>query len=152
MMLPRMSQAEVTGFVPCGADVLRMATQGGALALGLGDQLGRIAAGQFADLAVIDLDDAPAIAMVRTRDVLVQHGGPARVRATMVGGRWAYRDGRIVAFDELAVVDAFRARAGNLAARAADDRAIAAAAVTLLAPQLTELHRRGVTPPVRDRP
>jgi len=140
MMLPRVHQDPVAGFKPSSVEVLRMATQGGARALGLGDQLGRIAPGQLADLAVIDLSDAAAIAMAPTRDVLVQHGGPARVRATMVGGRWAWRDGRILAFDESAVLAAFRDSAADLAHRAADECRIARAAACVFTPQLRALY------------
>jgi hypothetical protein len=70
----------------------------------------------------------------------VRHGGPARVRATMVGGRWAWRDGRIEAFDEQAVLAAFAGRAAELEERAAAERRIARDAAAVFTPQLRALY------------
>jgi 5-methylthioadenosine/S-adenosylhomocysteine deaminase len=101
----------------------RIATEGGAAALGLGGALGRLAPGRLADIAIVALDDAASLAIAPSVDTLVRHGGPARVRATMVGGSWAWRDGRIQTFDETAVLTAFRDRAAELAERAAGSAA-----------------------------
>ena len=77
-------------------------------------------------------------------DVLVRHASPSRVMATMVDGAWAYRDGRIEAFDEAAVLRAIVAHATELRDRAAAERAIAAEAARVLAPQLRRLHDAGI--------
>lgn len=80
------------------ADLFRAATLGGARALGR-DDLGRIAPGCPADLAVFDLSDphmAPAIDPVTT----LVAGGTGRVtRATFVDGRLSMRDGQVAGLD-----------------------------------------------------
>lgn len=80
------------------ADLFRAATLGGAKALGR-DDLGRIAPGCPADLAVFDLSDihmAPAIDPITT----LVAGGRGRVtRATFVDGRLSMRDGQVAGLD-----------------------------------------------------
>lgn len=58
----------------------------------------------------------------------------------MVGGAWAWRDGRITAFDETAVLAAFRDRAAELGERAAIERRIAGEAAAAFVPQLRALY------------
>jgi hypothetical protein len=58
----------------------------------------------------------------------------------MVDGVWAYRDGRVQAFDEAAVRREIAAQAAELRDRAAAERTIAAAAARIFAPQLRRLH------------
>ncbi len=131
LMLPRVASTDWRRW-PTPRDALRMATEGGAAALGLAGRTGRIAPGFAADLTLV----APACAIVPSVEALVQHGGPHAVRATMVAGRWAYRDGRVLAFDEMAVEAAFHDRAGEIAERAAPALAAARVARDVLGPQL----------------
>lgn len=71
-----------------------LATQGSALALGLGGQIGNLAVGMEADLAVIDLASTPAIAQraARATDVweslfpTIMMGDDRAIRATWVNG------------------------------------------------------------------
>jgi len=88
------------------AEMWDAATRGGARALGRAD-LGRIAPGCPADLAVLDLACprmAPTIDPVTT---LVAGGSGHVVRATFVDGRLAMRDGQVAGLDMAAA----RARA-----------------------------------------
>ena len=56
------------------------------------------------------LDTVPELAGIRneviaeTLATMVQHAGPEHVDAVMVDGRWLLRDGRILAFDDAAVL------------------------------------------------
>lgn len=72
-----------------------LATQGSAISLGLGGQIGNLAVGMEADLAVIDLSSTPAIAQraARARDFwealfpTIMMGDDRAIRATWVDGR-----------------------------------------------------------------
>ena len=125
MMLPRLGDGDWRGWLK-PSEVLRMATEGGAAALGLAGRTGRIAPGWQADLAIVDVGGSAAVAAVPSVATLVQHGGPQHVRATMVGGSWAYRDGRILAFDEAAAIARFRDRIGVVMEAARRDVALVA--------------------------
>lgn len=78
-------------------DVLRLATMGGAAALGIAHEAGSIEQGKKADIVLLDLErywnapqtlDADAIA-----GNIVHTGSPENVAAVMVDGVWLYRDG-----------------------------------------------------------
>ena len=94
-----------------------MATSGGAGAIGQARAVGRLEPGQRADLVLIDPRTAALAGSPVTVPHLVQHGGAAAVAAVMIDGTWVLRDGRILAFDESAVID--RAAAIACEARAA---------------------------------
>jgi cytosine/adenosine deaminase-related metal-dependent hydrolase len=103
MTLPRVSGLEHAAW-PKAGDVLAMATRHGAAALGRSADLGRIAAGQLADLVLLRADAASTISMTADETALVQHGSPDAVDSVMADGRWLMRDRRIVAFDEAAAI------------------------------------------------
>lgn len=92
-------------------EVVRMATEHGARALGEGD-LGRLAPGCLADLAVYDLTRPPFLS---SRHVLRQmvFQGTARPDRVMVDGRWVVEGSRVTAVDE----DLLWARAREALAR-----------------------------------
>lgn len=141
-MLARRDQAtppDAAPFAPGARAALLMATEGGAAVLGERGEAGRLAPGYRADLALVRLDAAAMAAMRVSVEALVQYGAASRVVATMVDGVWAYRDGRILAFDEARVLADFAARAEALHARAAAEHGIASAAARALAPQLRAL-------------
>lgn len=121
---------------PGAREVLAMAGAGGAAALGLSGETGQLATGRLADLVLLRLGDAATAGALHAAETVVRHASPAHVEASMVGGTWAYRDGRILAFDEAAVLRDFAARAGDLVARAAAGRDDARMAAALLAPGL----------------
>ncbi|MBM3940217.1 MAG: amidohydrolase family protein [SAR202 cluster bacterium] len=104
--------AKSVGTYPGVADALRMATIGGAEALGLEDRIGSLTPGKLADVIVVDpsgVNFAPRGDLVSQ---LVFCGQPANVRDVIVGGRVLKRCGRLagVAVKE-AVRDAERAAA-----------------------------------------
>jgi len=112
-----------------GADrVLEMATAGGARALGLAGELGHIERGRRADLVLLDARTAALAGAPMTVPHLVQHASAEAVTAVMVNGAWVLRDGRILAFDERAVIERVVAVTSELLARARADVELAEAA------------------------
>ena len=99
------------------AEIVRMATLGGAEALGMADEIGSLAPGKAADLIRIDTSDPRWQPIYDIRAALVFSALPCDVRATMVAGSWLMRD-RVVATveapralaDARRVADTFRAR------------------------------------------
>jgi 8-oxoguanine deaminase len=92
-------------------DALRWATEGSAACIGRPD-LGRIAVGMQADLALFDLEDlrfAGALDPVAAVVVCGAH----RADRVMVGGRWVVEDGAIPGLDMTALI-----RRHNAAAKA----------------------------------
>jgi 5-methylthioadenosine/S-adenosylhomocysteine deaminase len=133
-MLPRLDAR--AGRFPGAVEALAMAGIGGAAALGLARETGRIASGRLADIVLLRLGDAATASALPSAETVLRHGSPAHVEATMVGGAWAFRDGRVLAFDEAAALRDFAAHAQDLVARAAAGRRAARTAATLLAPAL----------------
>jgi cytosine/adenosine deaminase-related metal-dependent hydrolase len=72
---------------------LRMATLGGAAAIGLGDRIGSLTEGKRADLVVLDLAGSPYLPWDDPVTAAVYGGTPERVLLTMVDGRIRYRRG-----------------------------------------------------------
>lgn len=128
MMLPRRAGGDFATW-PTAPTMLRAATEGGAAALGVGGQLGRIDVGQFADLVLVRAAAAATLAAEPSLDVLVQHGGPEHVDSVMVGGAWVMRAGRILAFDEAAAIAEARDQVAALRQRVAEQLPILRAAM-----------------------
>jgi 5-methylthioadenosine/S-adenosylhomocysteine deaminase len=120
MMLPRGPETDFSQW-PDAMQMLSAATEGGAAALGLKGQVGSITVGQFADLVLVRSGDAGTVAGESSLDTLVQHAGPEHVDAVMVDGNWLLRGGRILAFDEAAVLRAAGAAAATLHQRVVAD-------------------------------
>jgi 5-methylthioadenosine/S-adenosylhomocysteine deaminase len=119
LMLPRAQAGDFAAW-PDAARLFAAATQGGAAALGLHGQLGRIAPGQLADLVLVRANGAATLAATPSLATLVQHAGPEHVDAVMVDGRWVMRDNRVLAFDEAAVLHDAHAYLNPLRERVAD--------------------------------
>jgi 5-methylthioadenosine/S-adenosylhomocysteine deaminase len=88
-----------------GSDVasraLRMATLGGATALGMNGHVGSIEVGKFADLVCIDLATlASQAAARRTADAIVFGATRDQVTDVWTSGRAAVSDGHLLTFDE----------------------------------------------------
>lgn len=85
------------------AQALWTATRGGAEALGLDDELGSLRPGLRADLALLALDDpflgAPSLEPNALAARIVYAATDRHVRAVLCGGRFAVRDGELLAFD-----------------------------------------------------
>jgi 5-methylthioadenosine/S-adenosylhomocysteine deaminase len=80
--------------------VFRMATHGGAQAVGLGDRLGLVREGYLADLVVIDLR-APHLTPVHDPlAALVYSARGSDVRTVIVGGQVVVRDRSVTTVDE----------------------------------------------------
>ena len=93
-------------------DILWIATRGGAEALGR-DDIGVIAPGKAADIAVFDLDRVDRVGHHDPLAALLYCGASHYTKATLVDGRLVVRDGELVTVDEPELV----ARAKDWAAR-----------------------------------
>jgi 5-methylthioadenosine/S-adenosylhomocysteine deaminase len=90
--------------------VLRMATAGGAKALGLSSVCGTIETGKRADLVLIDLDTVHSQPLNEVFSQIVHCAKASDVRTVMVDGKFLMRDRQLVAHDERKVLaDARRA-------------------------------------------
>jgi cytosine/adenosine deaminase-related metal-dependent hydrolase len=92
--------------------VWRLATEGGAQALGL-DKVGRLAEGWQADLQLIDSTLPTPVEPWNLYDQLLLYRSGRDVSSVMVGGQWRVRDGELLGVDEAAL----RARAHTAARR-----------------------------------
>lgn len=86
------------------AEVFRMATAGGASAIGLGDRLGRLAPGFLADVVLIDARRPHLTPMHDPLAALVYGARSSDVDTVLVGGRMVVRHGRVQTLDEQQVV------------------------------------------------
>ena len=90
------------GPAPSPAQVLEMATTGGARLMRKEDTLGAIAPGRAADLVLIDLDrvEWPWVAPeADPRELLLMRAGAEDVDTVIIGGEVVLRDGRPTRFD-----------------------------------------------------
>ncbi len=94
-------------------EVFRLATRGGARALGLGDRIGSIERGKLADLVLLDASDPEATPLHDVYSQLVYALKGGSVRSVVVGGRVVVRNRRVTTVDEAEVL----ARARSIAAR-----------------------------------
>lgn len=113
--LQRVRSLEVSVF-PKVHDVLRVATLGGAEAIGMADKVGSLTPGKLADVIVIDpatLNFAPRFDWVNQ---IVFNGRPENVHAVFVNGRPLKLDGRLVDVDPDRIVREAEAAATRLRA------------------------------------
>ena len=75
------------------ADALALATRGSAQALGLEDEIGCLAPGKSADLAVVSLAGSPYLPWEEPAAAVVFGGSPDRVKTTIVEGKVRYERG-----------------------------------------------------------
>ncbi len=94
-------------------EVFRLATLGGARALGLADRVGSIEKGKLADLVLLDASSPEATPLHDVYSQLVYALKGASVRTVLVAGRVVVRDRRVTTVDEAEVL----ARARAIAAR-----------------------------------
>jgi 5-methylthioadenosine/S-adenosylhomocysteine deaminase len=100
-LLPKVAARDPSIFT--AADALRVATSGGAAALGR-DDFGSLEVGKRADLFVFDPRHAKSMPVHDPVSTLVYSSGQVNVRTTVVGGRAVLDDGRIVGVDEAAIL------------------------------------------------
>jgi 5-methylthioadenosine/S-adenosylhomocysteine deaminase len=109
-MFTEMRSAALLQKVSLGAEalpaarVLRMATQGGAHALGLGDEIGSVEAGKRADLTLIDLERLHTTPRPEVVSTIVYAAEAADVRTVLIDGRIVLRDGALMTLDEREVL------------------------------------------------
>ncbi|MEO3427442.1 amidohydrolase family protein [Pelagibius sp. CAU 1746] len=82
----------------------RAGTVGGAAAIGLGDRLGRVAAGYRADLAVYNLSSIPFAPLNNPLHQLVFAADSAALKHVYVGGEPVLYDGKLTKVDEAALI------------------------------------------------
>ena len=81
--------------------ILKIATLGGAEALGLDDKIGSLEAGKQADLVVISLNSLPQMPVFDPSAALVFASTARDIVLTMVAGRVIFQNGRIALTDEI---------------------------------------------------
>lgn len=95
---------------------LRMATQGGADAIGLGRTIGSLTPGKRADLIQVSLASARLAPLYDVVSHLVYVVGPQDVVTTIVEGKVLMRDARVLTLDEGVVRAAAQAHADRIRA------------------------------------
>jgi 5-methylthioadenosine/S-adenosylhomocysteine deaminase len=98
-------------------DALRIATSGGAAALGR-DDFGTLEVGRRADLFVFDPWQAKSTPVHDPVSTLVYSSGEANVRTTVVGGRVVLDEGQVTSVNERALLEEAQMLAEQLAQRA----------------------------------
>lgn len=106
-LLQRSVRCEATLMSP--EDLLRLATLGGARALGLGDRIGSLQPGKRADLVAVSVNRPNSMPTWDPVATLFHSASAADVILTVVGGRVLYRDGEFTTIDWAALVDAAQA-------------------------------------------
>lgn len=99
---------------PGPVDILEAATLGGAAALGLGNELGRVAPGQLADLALYDLKTSAFLPLRDPYLHLIYCETGTSVKTVIVNGRIVVEDGRICRVDEEEVRKEIRERCATV--------------------------------------
>jgi 5-methylthioadenosine/S-adenosylhomocysteine deaminase len=92
-------------------DVFRVATLGGARALGLDGQIGELRAGLQADFAAVSLERPHQIPSYDVAGTLIFASSGRDTVSTVVAGKEIYREGRVTTVDE----DRLRARMSEIA-------------------------------------
>lgn len=95
--------------------VLRMATIGGARALGLEKEIGSIEAGKRADLSLINLERVHTMPHPDSISTIVYAAEASDVELVMINGEVVMRDGQLTSLDEETVVKEAAAQSESLA-------------------------------------
>jgi 5-methylthioadenosine/S-adenosylhomocysteine deaminase len=82
-------------------DALRLATAGGAQALGWQDRIGVLAPGFAADFAIVGLNGAHQLPRYDPVSTLIFSSSGRDVLLTVVAGKEVYRDGKVTTVDEV---------------------------------------------------
>lgn len=98
--------------------VLRMATVGGALALGLEDEIGTLEVGKRADITILDLGRLHTTPRPDVVSAIVYAAEARDVRTVLIEGRAVLLDGELQTLDERAVITDADRQQGLLRQRA----------------------------------
>jgi 5-methylthioadenosine/S-adenosylhomocysteine deaminase len=109
------------------ATVLRMATIGGATAIGLGDSIGSLEAGKRADLIQVGFDDVHHVPTYDVLSHLVYVTDEQDVSAVIVDGKLLMNRGRFLTIDTGRVASEARALAARIESALAERNATAPA-------------------------
>lgn len=96
--LQKLNALDATALLP--EDVLQMVYRGGALAMGLRDEIGRLAPGALADMVIINLRRAHISPVYSPQSALVYNANGNDVDTVIVGGEVLVRDGHAVNINE----------------------------------------------------
>jgi 5-methylthioadenosine/S-adenosylhomocysteine deaminase len=99
-------------------DALRLATSGGARALGLEDDLGALEPGRLADLFLFDPWRLKTVPVHEPLSALVWASSQSNIEVVVVGGQVVVEDGRSTRIDEADLMREVSERAFTLAQRA----------------------------------
>lgn len=105
-----------------GRTALRMATIGGAKALGWDDEIGSLEAGKQADFVLFDLHHHEWTPYRDPLQALIWSASPASIAQTWVAGRMLFADGRVSTLDEPSLRAEARERARAIVHRAGLDQ------------------------------
>jgi len=119
---------------------LRMATAGGARAMGMTDEVGAIAPGRRADLILLDLGTLGFVPLNDPIRQVVYCETGASVRTVLVNGRVVVDEGKLTTID----LDTVRAEATEHARKAVVDNRAVRELYARLRPHFEEMHRRAV--------
>jgi cytosine/adenosine deaminase-related metal-dependent hydrolase len=119
-------------------EAIRMATEGGSCALGLGAQVGRIEPGMKADLVILDLDDPAFLPFNSAARQLVYSEVGRSIETVIIDGRIVMHERRIQTIDE----EALRREINELGARFREEFADVTERNADALSCLTEAHRR----------
>lgn len=108
-----MARSETNEAALSATEIIRIATAGGARALGLEGQVGELKPGQQADFAVVSIDGPHQLPAYEPESTLVFASSGRDVILTVVAGREVYRDGRVTGVDE----ERLRARMKEIATK-----------------------------------
>ena len=95
-------------------ELIKVATLGGAKALGLENEIGTLEAGKQADLIVVSLDNAAQMPIYDVYPALLFSSNKQNVILTMAAGREIFRDGKMLTVDEAEIKCAVRKIAENI--------------------------------------
>lgn len=100
-------QSEKQGKVP-DTKVLDWATRGGAIGLGIGDRVGRLAPGLRADIIAVRTDALNTVGSMTPEFAITHASQPANVEFVMLDGKVRKQGGSLTDIDETALVDEIR--------------------------------------------
>lgn len=133
---------------PKALDMLRMATLGGAYALGMEDELGSIEVPKRADLVLVDSNTVAYTPFYKPIHQLVYADVGGSVDTVIVEGRVVVEDGRVTTIDRDGVLEEFRAVFKRISPVLADALSVA----ERYRPVLDEAYRRSVQESVDPHP
>ena len=107
------------------AEVMKLATEGSARAMGLDKRIGKLAPGYEADIVFLDLDSINYVPLNDPTNQVVNCEDSRSVDKVMIAGRLVYAGGRFLTFDYEALKRQVREAMHALDDRAAPSRRLA---------------------------